>query len=157
MATVMINGRRKTDVREGPARVVTGAIEFSSRGDADVVRITDDVAEALAQSGLRDGTVTVFAPGATGAVTTIEYEPGVVSDFKAMWDRIVPRDMQYKHDQCWGDGNGYSHVRASTLGPSLVVPFSNRALLLGTWQQIIVIDFDNRPRSREIVLQIMGE
>jgi secondary thiamine-phosphate synthase enzyme len=137
--------------------IVTEKMSIRTRGEGDVIDITSDVERVVSQSGIVSGSVTVFISGSTAGVTTIEYEPGVVSDFKAMWDRIVPRDVQYRHDQRWGDGNGYSHVRASTLGPSLVVPFSNRALLLGTWQQIIVVDFDNRPRSREIVLQIMGE
>jgi secondary thiamine-phosphate synthase enzyme len=137
--------------------VVTEKINVKTKGECDIVDITSEVERKVSESGIESGTVTVFISGSTAGVTTIEYEPGVVSDFRAMWDRIVPRYMQYKHDQRWGDGNGYSHVRASILGPSLVVPFSNRALLLGTWQQIIVIDFDNRPRSREIILQIMGE
>jgi secondary thiamine-phosphate synthase enzyme len=137
--------------------VITERLSIRTKGECDVIDITPDVELVVSQSGIESGTVTVFISGSTAGVTTIEYEPGVVSDFKAMWDRIVPRDIQYNHDQRWGDGNGYSHVRASMLGPSLVVPFSNRALLLGTWQQIIVVDFDNRPRSREIILQIMGE
>jgi len=137
--------------------IVTEKMSIRTRGEGDVIDITSDVERVVSQSGIVSGSVTVFISGSTAGVTTIEYEPGVVSDFKAMWDRIVPRDVQYRHDQRWGDSNGYSHVRASTLGPSLVVPFSNRALLLGTWQQIIVVDFDNRPRSREIVLQIMEE
>jgi secondary thiamine-phosphate synthase enzyme len=137
--------------------VVTEKINIQTKGEGDIVDITSEVERRVSQSGIESGTVTVFINGSTAGVTTIEYEPGVVSDFKAMWDRLVPRDIPYRHDQRWGDGNGYSHVRASTLGPSLVVPFSNRALLLGTWQQIVVVDFDNRPRSREIVLQIIGE
>jgi len=137
--------------------VVTEKINIQTKGEGDIVDITSEVERKVSAAGIKSGTVTVFISGSTAGVTTIEYEPGVVSDFREMWDRIVPRDMQYKHDQRWGDGNGYSHVRASTLGPSLVVPFSNKALLLGTWQQIVVVDFDNRPRSREIVLQIMGE
>jgi secondary thiamine-phosphate synthase enzyme len=137
--------------------VVTEKISIRTKGECDIIDITPDVERIVSQSGIESGTVTVFISGSTAGVTTIEYEPGVVSDFKAMWDRLVPRDIQYGHYQRWGDGNGYSHVRASTLGPSLVVPFSNRTLLLGTWQQIVVVDFDNRPRSREIVLQIMGE
>jgi secondary thiamine-phosphate synthase enzyme len=137
--------------------VVTEKINIKTKGECDIIDITSDVERIVSQSGIESGTVTVFISGSTAGVTTIEYETGVVSDFKTMWDRIVPRNIQYRHDQRWGDGNGYSHVRASTLGPSLVVPFSNRALLLGTWQQIIVVDFDNRPRSREIVLQIIGD
>ena len=136
--------------------VVTEKMNIQTKGECDIIDITPDVERIMAQSGIESGTITVFISGSTAGVTTIEYEPGVVSDFRAVWDRIVPRDIQYKHDLRWGDGNGYSHVRASTLGPSLVVPFSNRALLLGTWQQIVVVDFDNRPRSREIVLQIIG-
>lgn len=137
--------------------VVTERISIRTKGECDIIDITADVEWIVSQSGVESGTVTVFISGSTAGVTTIEYEPGVVSDFKGMWDRVVPRDIRYRHDERWGDGNGYSHVRASTLGPSLVVPFANRALLLGTWQQIIVVDFDNRPRSREIILQIVGE
>lgn len=136
--------------------VVTEKINIKTKGECDIIDITGDVERVVSQSGIESGTATVFISGSTAGLTTIEYEPGVVADFKAMWDRIVPRDIQYRHDQRWGDGNGYSHVRASTLGPSLVVPFSGRSLLLGTWQQIIVVDFDNRPRSRDIILQIVG-
>ena len=137
--------------------VVTEKINIKTKGKCDIIDITSDVERIVSQSGVESGTVTVFISGSTAGVTTIEYEPGVVGDFRGMWDRLVPKDIPYRHDERWGDGNGYSHVRASTLGPSLTVPFSNRALLLGTWQQIIVVDFDNRPRSREIVLQIVGE
>jgi secondary thiamine-phosphate synthase enzyme len=101
--------------------------------------------------------VTVFISGSTAGISTIEYESGLVSDFEGMCERVVPRNIPYQHDRRWGDGNGYSHVRASLIGPSLVVPFTDKTLHLGTWQQIIVADFDNRARSREIVLQIMGE
>jgi len=95
-------------------------------------------------------------PNSSG-VSTIEFEPGALSDLQSMWERVVPRNIAYQHDRAWGDGNGFSHVRASLLGPSLAVPFTNKTLALGTWQQIIVVDFDNRPRSRDVVLQIMGE
>lgn len=137
--------------------VVTESISVRTRGEGDVLDITQQIKERVERSGIVSGTVTVFVSGSTAGVTTIEYEPGVVSDFQSMWDRLVPRNIQYKHDQRWGDGNGYSHVRASTLGPSITVPFTDGALLLGTWQQVIVVDFDNRPRSRQLVLQIMGE
>ncbi|MEA1958688.1 MAG: secondary thiamine-phosphate synthase enzyme YjbQ [Chloroflexota bacterium] len=137
--------------------VVTERISIRTRGEGDVVDITQDIKSRVQGSGIASGTVTVFISGSTAGVTTIEYEPGVVSDFQSMWDRLIPRDIQYKHDQRWGDGNGYSHVRASTLGPSMVVPFTDRTLLLGTWQQVVIVDFDNRPRSRQIVLQIMGD
>jgi secondary thiamine-phosphate synthase enzyme len=95
--------------------------------------------------------------GSTAGVSTIEFEPGLLSDIPSMWERIVPRNIPYQHDRTWGDGNGFSHVRASLLGPSLTVPFTGKTLALGTWQQIVVIDFDNRPRSRDVVLQVMGE
>jgi secondary thiamine-phosphate synthase enzyme len=137
--------------------VVTKNLKLSTQGESDVRDLTDAVAEAVRESGVRDGTVTVFIPGSTGGVTTIEYEDGVVRDLCDAIDRVAPRNIPYAHDARWGDMNGYSHVRASLLGPSLVVPFREARLLLGRWQQIVFIDFDNRPRKREIVLQIMGE
>jgi secondary thiamine-phosphate synthase enzyme len=137
--------------------IVTGSISLQTRGECDIVDITSQVAKQVAESGVNSGTVTVFVPGSTAGVTTIEYESGLVADLKRLWDRIVPRDIHYDHDRRWGDGNGHSHVRASMLGPSLVVPFTDGRLILGTWQQIILVDFDNRPRSRRAVLQIMGE
>lgn len=137
--------------------VVTKNLKLSTQGESDVRDLTDAVAEAVRESGVRDGTVTVFIPGSTGGVTTIEYEDGVVRDLCDAIDRVAPRSIPYAHDARWGDMNGYSHVRASLLGPSLVVPFREARLLLGRWQQIVFIDFDNRPRKREIVLQIMGE
>ena len=137
--------------------VVTKTISRQSRGNGDMINITDDVERQVLESGVNSGTVTVFVAGSTAAVSTIEYEPGLEVDFKTMWDRVVPRDIAYEHDRRWGDGNGYSHVRASLLGASLVVPFQQGKLILGTWQQIILMDFDNRPRSRQITLQIMGE
>lgn len=137
--------------------IVTGSISIQTRGECDIVDITPQVAKQVAESGVNSGTVTVFVPGSTAGVTTIEYESGLVADLKRLWDRIVPRDIHYDHDRRWGDGNGHSHVRASMLGPSLVVPFTGGRLILGTWQQIILVDFDNRPRSRRAVLQIMGE
>ena len=156
MATVIVNGKEETTVREGLLRVVTGTIEFSSAGDADVVRLTDEVREALAQSGLKDGTLTVFAPGATAAVTTIEYEPGVVQDFRQVLDEIVPPGRTWQHNSNNGDGNGHSHVRAAMLGPSLTVPFVDGRLTLGRWQEIIFIDLDERPRDRRLIVQAMG-
>jgi secondary thiamine-phosphate synthase enzyme len=137
--------------------VVTKRIGIRTRGECDLVDITDQVRHEVSDSGVNSGTVTVFISGSTAGVTTIEYESGVLSDLQAMWERLVPRNMTYQHDRRWGDGNGYSHVRASLLGASLVVPFTDRNLHLGTWQQIIIADFDNRPRSREVVLQITGE
>lgn len=137
--------------------VVTRKIGIRTRGECDLIDITAQVKREVLDSGINAGTVTVFISGSTAGISTIEYESGLVSDFQGMWDRTVPRNIPYQHDRRWGDGNGHSHVRASLLGPSLVVPFTDKTLLLGTWQQIVVADFDNRPRSREIVLQIMGE
>lgn len=137
--------------------ITTGQITLRTRGDGDIVDITREVAEAVAGSEINSGTVTVFIAGSTAGVTTVEYEPGLVADLQNLWERIAPRDIEYQHDRRWHDGNGHSHVRASLLGASLVVPFQNGQLILGTWQQIIVVDFDNRARSRQVVLQIMGE
>jgi len=137
--------------------VINTSIHVRTGGDCELIDITRQVAQQIEESDVRDGTVTVFVPGSTAGLTTTEYEPGVVSDFQGMWQRAVPRDIPYRHDAAWGDGNGHAHVRASLLGPSLVVPFVNRRMTLGTWQQIVLVDFDNRPRSRDIVLQIMGE
>ena len=137
--------------------VVTKKISLQSKGNCDIVDITPEVEQQLAESDINNGTVTLFVAGSTAGISTIEYESGLLSDFPAMWERIVPENIPYKHDRAWGDGNGHSHVRASLLGASLVVPFNNKKLTLGTWQQIVVVDFDNRPRSRQIILQIMGE
>ncbi|MBN2238761.1 MAG: YjbQ family protein [Dehalococcoidales bacterium] len=137
--------------------VKTQQFSLQTRGNGDTVDITPDIQKEIIAAGIKSGTVTVFVTGSTAGLTTIEYEPGVVSDFSAMFERIVPRDIRYNHDRAWGDGNGHAHVRASLLGPSLVIPFSNGKLLLGTWQQVILVDFDNRARSRNLVLQIMGE
>jgi secondary thiamine-phosphate synthase enzyme len=156
MATVIDNGKKQANAREGLLRVVTGSIEFSTGGDADVVRITDEVREALAQAGLRDGTLTVFAPGATGAITTIEYEAGVIQDLQQVLDEIVPPGRAWRHNVNNGDGNGHSHVRAGILGPSLTIPFVDGRLTLGRWQEIVFIDLDERPRDRRLVVQAMG-
>jgi secondary thiamine-phosphate synthase enzyme len=137
--------------------VVTRRIGLKTQGNGHIVDITRQVAQEVAGSGLKDGTVTVFVTGSTGGITTVEYESGLLSDLQALFDRIAPSDIHYQHDLRWGDGNGHSHVRASLLGPSLTVPFVDQRLTLGTWQQIVFIDFDNRPRSRELVLQLMGE
>ena len=137
--------------------VVTKTISLQSKGNGDMIDITPEVEQQLAGAEIKDGTVTLFVAGSTAGLSTIEYEPGLLADFPAMWDRVVPRDIPYKHDRTWGDGNGFSHVRASLLGASLVVPFNNKRLTLGTWQQIILVDFDNRPRSRQVIVQIMGE
>ena len=137
--------------------VITSQITLHTKGNGDIVDITREVAEAVAVSEITNGTVTVFIAGSTAGVTTVEYEPGLVADLQSLWERISPRDIDYQHDRRWHDGNGHSHVRASLLGASLVVPFQSKQLILGTWQQIIVVDFDNRSRSRQVILQIIGE
>jgi secondary thiamine-phosphate synthase enzyme len=137
--------------------VTTTDITLQSKGDCDIIDITSQVVGHVAESGIDSGVVTLFVVGSTAGITTIEYEPNLLADFRNMWERIAPRTIDYQHDRAWGDGNGHSHVRASILGPSLVVPFANKRLTLGTWQQIVFVDFDNRPRSRKIVTQILGE
>lgn len=137
--------------------VITRNIHLQSRGHGDLIDITGEVTRNLLETGLANGTVTVFINGSTAGVTTIEYEPGLVADFQRLWTQLAPENIAYEHDRRWGDGNGYSHVRASLLGASLVVPFGNRQLSLGTWQQIVIADFDNRARSRQVILQFMGE
>jgi secondary thiamine-phosphate synthase enzyme len=137
--------------------VITRKISLQTRGHGDIIDITPQVERQLAEANVNDGTVTVFVAGSTAGVTTIEFEPGLVADFQSMWERVAPENIPYEHNRRWGDGNGYSHVRASLLGGSLVVPFSDKKLIVGTWQQVILVDFDNRPRSRQVVLQIMGE
>jgi secondary thiamine-phosphate synthase enzyme len=131
-------------------------ITISSRGFSDVIDITARVEAVLSESGITDGILTVFVPGSTGSVTTIEYESGVVSDLKEALSRLVPESITYKHDARWGDGNGFSHVRAALLKPGLTVPVVEGALTLGTWQQIVFLDFDNRPRQRSLVVQVVG-
>lgn len=137
--------------------VVTQTIQLHTRGNGDVRDITDEVANAVQASGLQNGIVTVFVQGSTGAVSTVEYEPGLVADLRDYFDRAAPPNISYQHDRRWHDGNGHSHVRATLLGPSLTAPFVKGHLTLGTWQQIIFVDFDVRPRSRTLVVQIMGE
>jgi secondary thiamine-phosphate synthase enzyme len=137
--------------------VQTKSIHLQTRGDADILDITADVAAAVAEGGLANGIATIFCPSSTSAVTTLEYESGCLSDLRRLFDEIVDPERHYAHNARWGDGNGHSHIRAALLGPSLTVPFVGARLTLGTWQQIIYVDFDNRPRRRELVLQIIGE
>lgn len=137
--------------------VVTKDITLQTKGNCDILDITSQVARRVEESGVTSGIVTLFISGSTAGITTIEYEPRLLSDFESMWDRVIPQNIPYEHNKTWGDGNGHSHVRASMLGASLTIPFVNKRLTLGTWQQIVFLDFDNRPRSRKMVLQIMGE
>jgi secondary thiamine-phosphate synthase enzyme len=133
------------------------SIQFHTSGNGDVVDITSHVAETVRASGLTAGVVTLFSPSATSALTTIEYEAGCIQDLQRLFDELAPPERDYSHNARWGDGNGHSHVRAALLGPSLSVPFTSGRLTLGTWQQIVFVDFDNRPRRRELVAQLIGE
>ena len=133
--------------------------EFSikTRGEGDMIDITDDISKILIKTDMKNGLLTSFIPGSTAALTTIEYEPGLKSDFPSAMDRLIPRDIPYEHDKTWHDGNGHSHVKASLIGPSLIIPFLNGRLTLGTWQQVVLLEMDTHSRSRRIVIQIMGE
>jgi len=137
--------------------VVTKKISLQSKGHCDIIDITPQVEKQIAETNINSGIATLFIAGSTAGISTIEFESGLLSDFQNMWERTIPKNIHYDHDRRWGDGNGYSHVRASLLGASLVIPFNDKRLTLGTWQQIVLVDFDNRPRSRQIILQIMGD
>ena len=128
--------------------------QLSTQGESDVIDLTDHLRDAIDRSEVVDGTAHVFTPGATAGVTTLEFEPGCVADLKEALERMAPRHGEYEHNRRWGDGNGFSHVRAAMLGPSLTVPLADGTPLLGTWQQVIVIDFDNRARDRRVVVTV---
>jgi secondary thiamine-phosphate synthase enzyme len=138
-------------------KVITKMVQLRSSTENDIINVTEQISGALKENELQNGIITVFIAGSTAAVTTIEYEPGLRHDFPKMLSRIAPKDIQYHHDDTWHDRNGHSHVRASLIGPSLTVPFSNGDLILGTWQQIVVIEMDTIPRKRILTLQILGE
>ena len=137
--------------------IINDTIRVDSRGNSDIIDITERVAMLLSRHKLKTGQLLLFVPGSTAGLTTIEYEPGLKQDFSAMMERIGPRAAHYHHEETWNDGNGHSHVRASLLGPSVTIPFNEGRLLLGTWQQVVLVDFDTRPRSRAIAVQILGE
>jgi secondary thiamine-phosphate synthase enzyme len=131
-------------------------LSLKTSGDTDIIDITSQVSKKVTESGITEGQVLILVPGSTAAITTIEYESGVVKDLKEAVERLAPEGIFYRHDARWGDGNGYAHVRAALLGPSLTVPLVNGCLALGTWQQIVLVDFDNRPRDRKILVHISG-
>ncbi len=138
--------------------IVTSIIEFSSKGNTDIIDVTEKVADKVEESGFSEGNVTVFGVGSTTGISTIEYEPGLVKhDIAEFWQKIAPYGVNYSHNQTWGDDNGASHIRSTTQGSSLTVPFKNGEMILGTWQQIIFVDFDTRPRSRRVVVQVIGK
>jgi secondary thiamine-phosphate synthase enzyme len=138
-------------------KIVNKRVGLATKGAGDMIDITRDVAGALEASGLRTGSVLVFVVGSTAAITTFEYEPGLIADMVEFYQRMAPSDEHYHHDDTWGDANGFSHIRASFTGPSLIVPFEEGSLLLGTWQQVVLAEFDNRSREREVIIQITGE
>lgn len=137
--------------------VYNALVSIKTRGFSDIIDITGHVSGVIADSGLNSGAATVFVPGSTAGVTSIEYEPGAVSDLKAAIERMAPEGIHYEHDARWGDGNGFSHVRSALLGASFTVPFIDGVLGLGTWQQIVLIDFDNKGRNRKVTIQVIGE
>jgi len=137
--------------------VETFKLQVATRGEGQIVDLTSEVIDRVARAGIRNGTATLFVPGSTAGLTTVEYEPGVVQDVADCFDRLAPRDLDYAHEQAWHDGNGHSHVRAALLGPSLVLPVQDGQPVLGTWQQVVLVDFDNKPRQRTWTLTVMGE
>lgn len=137
--------------------IYNSIISLRSSGRTDIFDVTSLVQKEIETSGVSQGAVTLFIPGSTAALTTIEYESGVINDLRKAIEKIAPEDIYYQHNDRWGDGNGYSHVRAALLGPSLHIPVIGGNMTLGTWQQIVVLDFDNRPRNRKVVVQIIGE
>lgn len=137
--------------------VITQELNFSTQGHTDILDITKEVEEAVRKSKISDGLVNVFVVGSTAGITTIEYEPGLVKDLKTAFERLMPEKIEYAHNTAWGDGNGYAHIRASFLGSNRSFPLRDKKMILGTWQQIILVDFDNRARERKIIVQILGE
>jgi len=138
-------------------KVVSEQISLKTKGEVDMVDITDKVEGIVENKQIKNGIATIFVPGSTAAVTTIEYEPGLLTDFPSMLEKMAPRNAVYEHEKRWHDGNGHSHVRASLIGPSLTVPIMDGKLTLGTWQQLVLVELDTRSRSRELIVQIMGE
>ena len=137
--------------------VISGAIAAATRGDGDTIDLTRELAELVEASGLTDGVATLFIGGSTAGITTVEYESGVIDDIKEVLETLAPSKRDWRHHQRWGDHNGHSHIRSALVGPSLSVPFIDRSLTLGTWQQVVLIDFDERPRSRKVLVQLLGK
>jgi len=138
-------------------RILNNKVNINTKGNEDFVNITRQLVKLCDSSGLENGIMTVFISGSTAGITTFEYEPGLIRDLKEFYDKMAPTNVHYHHDETWGDANGFSHVRATLTGPSMVIPFEKGKLLLGTWQQVVLMEFDNRPRSRDVVVQLMGE
>ena len=137
--------------------ITTNEIRFESAGNGDIRDLTEKVSSIVSSGGTSNGTVTIFVPGSTAAVTTIEYEPGLLQDFPRLMEKLIPTGVDYEHDKTWHDGNGFSHLRAALIGPDITIPLVSGRMTLGTWQQIVFLEFDNRPRSRAVVVQVTGE
>jgi secondary thiamine-phosphate synthase enzyme len=138
-------------------KVLSDTIQLHSKGEGDIIDMTTELSNIVKESKIKNGTVTIFVSGSTAAVTTIEYEPGLIQDFPEMLARIVPKDIEYEHDNTWHDGNGHSHLRSSLIGPSITIPIIQSKLTLGTWQQVVLLEMDTRSRDRTVILQIMGK
>lgn len=138
-------------------KIINEILNLDTKGNGDLADITDDLTRILKSSKLKRGNLTVFVVGSTAAITTFEYEPGLIKDVRDFFEKLIPANKHYCHDETWGDANGFSHLRASIQGPSLTIPFDDGTLLLGTWQQVVLAEFDNRPRQRRLVVQIFGE
>ncbi len=137
--------------------IVTERIKTRSEDSCGISDVTRLVVDKLSKTGMKHGNVTIFVEGATGGVTTLEHEPGLLKDLPELFEKLIPSGKDYHHDKTWGDGNGFSHLRSALIGPSMTIPFVDGTLILGTWQQIVVLNFDNRPRSRQVILQFIGE
>ncbi len=138
-------------------KIVNDRLTFNTKGNLDLINITTEVSRLLQEAKVNKGVVTVFVVGSTAAITTFEYEPGLIKDMDDLYEKIIPSNKHYHHDETWGDANGFSHLRAALTGPSLSIPFEEGRLLLGTWQQVVLAEFDNRPRRRQVIIQINGE
>ena len=138
-------------------KIINHKLKFNTKGNPDLVDITREIADLLRSSGVEKGSLTVFSVGSTAGITTFEYEPGLIKDVQDLYDKLIPVNKHYLHDETWGDANGFSHLRAALTKPSLTIPFEAGKLMLGTWQQVVLAEFDNRPRVRQIIVQIIGE
>ncbi len=146
-----------SDTNPPNMKVVSDTIKLQTQGEGDMIDMTSQLSNIVKESKIKNGTVTIFVSGSTAAVTTIEYESGLIHDFPEMLSRIVPKDLEYEHDNTWHDGNGHSHVRSSLIGPSITIPIIHGKLTLGTWQQVVLLEMDTRSRNRTVILQIMGQ
>ncbi len=138
-------------------KIVNEKISLETKGNPDLINITDHLRTMLSKEKIKKGSLSVFVIGSTAAITTFEYEAGLIKDMEELYERLIPRGKRYHHDDTWGNANGFSHMRSAIQGPSLTIPFDNGKLMLGTWQQVVLAEFDNRPRQREVVIQIIGE